>query len=297
MKTICFLNLMWLLIIFEKTRGEYEIHFESRIVNGTRAPVSRTKYQVSIRLRKYEDRLFGSGHICGGSLIGHNKVLTAAHCLFNMDKRRYRRPHEFLVVMGTQNRYVRVNGTIVSEVRAIAYMNTFSSDTMRDDVGLIFLKTGIAVNKTHLSIEPIMLSNSSTPAKTQCQVSGWGKTKQNGTLSTYLLIANVSIVGENICQISYRNSLYHGMICAGDLLGGTDSCQGDSGGPLVCNNELVGIVSWGTGCALPGFPGVYTNVSYYRNWIESRNTATMATLNTGLSIIITTTVTILLFLK
>ena len=61
-------------------------------------------------------------------------------------------------------------------------------------------------------------------------------------------------------------------ICAGDLAGGKDSCQGDSGGPLVCINSenepvLVGITSWGEGCAKPELPGIYTNVANYQNWI------------------------------
>lgn len=44
--------------------------------------------------------------------------------------------------------------------------------------------------------------------------------------------------------------------------------QADSGGPLACNGTLVGIISWGRGCASPQFPGVYTNVYYFRKWIE-----------------------------
>lgn len=58
------------------------------------------------------------------------------------------------------------------------------------------------------------------------------------------------------------------MICAGNLRDGLiDSCQGDSGGPFVCNRTLVGVVSFGNDCGLPLFPGVYANVSYFRDWI------------------------------
>lgn len=98
--------------------------------------------------------------------------------IFSADKKRYRKANEFVIVMGTLNRYQRVNGTIVSYVKSIAYMNTFTLDTMRDDIGLMFLKTGLPTNKTHLTIAPIALANTSTPAGVSCQISGWGKTER-----------------------------------------------------------------------------------------------------------------------
>ncbi|XP_013118423.2 trypsin eta [Stomoxys calcitrans] len=244
---------------------------EPRIINGTQADMENSKYVVSIRLKRYDNN-FGSGHVCGGSLIGPNKVLTAAHCLYNSDKKRFRKANEFVVVMGTLNRFERVNGTIVSDVKSIAYMNTFSMDTMRDDIGLMFLKTGLQPNLTHLTVAPITMANQSTSIGVTCQVSGWGKTERN-SLSPILLTANVTTISRTVCSVSYLNGILNGMICAGHLKGGTDSCQGDSGGPLVYNNTLIGVVSWGSGCAQPGFPGVYADVQYYYRWIMERNSA------------------------
>ena len=60
------------------------------------------------------------------------------------------------------------------------------------------------------------------------------------------------------------------MYCAGAV--GIDACQGDSGGPLYlrkADNQWiqVGVTSWGVGCAKAGYPGVWTEVSYFLNWI------------------------------
>jgi trypsin len=71
----------------------------------------------------------------------------------------------------------------------------------------------------------------------------------------------VPVVGRETCSAQYGLAMPSDMICAGLQEGGKDSCQGDSGGPLVDDDgTLVGLVSWGKGCALPNFPGVYANV-------------------------------------
>ena len=62
------------------------------------------------------------------------------------------------------------------------------------------------------------------------------------------------------------------MFCAGELgIGGKDACQGDSGGPLIIIDngvpKLIGITSWGIGCAKPGYPGVWTSIPFYHNYI------------------------------
>lgn len=82
----------------------------------------------------------------------------------------------------------------------------------------------------------------------------------------------MTVIDRATCNGNYgSNSITDRMICAADP--GKDSCQGDSGGPLInkSTKELVGVVSWGYGCADPNYPGVYANpvVADVRDWIAS----------------------------
>lgn len=60
------------------------------------------------------------------------------------------------------------------------------------------------------------------------------------------------------------------MFCAGSFQGEFDFCNGDTGGPMVANGILVGLASWGKNCAEYGYPGVYTRISIFRNWIDAQ---------------------------
>jgi secreted trypsin-like serine protease len=108
-------------------------------------------------------------------------------------------------------------------------------------------------------------------------VVGWGALREGGVLQRRLRAARVPFVSDDKCRDAYKGAGYRfaadEMICAGNFRrGGVDSCQGDSGGPLVRRDRAgrwvqVGIVSWGHGCARPGFPGVYTQVSAFADAI------------------------------
>lgn len=105
-------------------------------------------------------------------------------------------------------------------------------------------------------------------------VSGWGTLSAGGSQPTVLHSVNVPGITNDACKARYCSSrITNQMLCAGNLAnGGVDSCQGDSGGPLTYDvagrTTVVGVVSWGIGCASAGYPGVYARVTESLAWIN-----------------------------
>jgi trypsin len=117
----------------------------------------------------------------------------------------------------------------------------------------------------------LLPQGAASPAGTATEVSGWGTTSAGGFASDVLLKVVVPIYDFADCNAAYSGfgGVPVGQICAGLDEGGVDSCQGDSGGPLYFAGNLHGIVSWGNGCAYPGYPGVYTEAAAYSDWIAA----------------------------
>ena len=151
----------------------------------------------------------------------------------------------------------------------------YSTFNYNNDIALVRLKEPIRfVGKAR----PVCLPDKSkTFAGVKGVVTGWGAIKEAGDVSQTLQEVMVPILSNTECRASKYPSrrITDNMLCAGYKEGSKDSCQGDSGGPLhVVNNDtydIVGVVSWGEGCAQPGYPGVYSRVNRYLTWIK-RNT-------------------------
>lgn len=146
-----------------------------------------------------------------------------------------------------------------------------NSQSKNHDIMLIKLQVPVYLNN-YISIIIMPRQDAERMEGVMCRVTGWGHTSPTrGTVPPVPHTVQLPIISRDTCNSSssYNGAITNQMMCAGYMAGGKDACQGDSGGPLVCDGLLYGIVSWGTGCADPHFPGVYTMVSKYRKWIDS----------------------------
>ncbi|XP_053147741.1 transmembrane protease serine 12-like isoform X3 [Hemicordylus capensis] len=240
---------------------------EPRIVGGRDAQPGAWPWQVSLQVYR-----FGAGfiHICGGSLINNNTVLTAAHCIDELLDLDF-----FRVVTGINNLYRYQPHTVVIGISGIMVHSDYSSQKYQNDIALLKLNEYIPYNNY---IQPVCLPDASLVVTNEnpCYISGWGNKRLQGPLQYTLKEAQVDIFSLEICNQKrwYRGMITENMVCAGTESGFKGGCQGDSGGPLMCyfpdstKYYVVGITSFGRGCPSK-HPTVYTRTANYRDWIES----------------------------
>ncbi|WP_109505614.1 trypsin-like serine protease [Nocardioides speluncae] len=196
---------------------------------------------------------------CGGAFIREDLILTAAHCLEGTG------PDTDVVV-----EYGDVD---LGEGPTVRSNYVYDAGDLGNDWGLIRLQRKIA------GVKLLPMTPSTAYDGGLFKVMGWGATSEGGSGSDRLLKVNVPFVSDASCAEVYGTDLNPTTeICAGYDDGGKDSCQGDSGGPMVRKDASgawvqVGIVSWGTGCARPDVPGIYAQVSHFRNLIHAKANA------------------------
>ncbi|KAK4881225.1 hypothetical protein RN001_004544 [Aquatica leii] len=231
-----------------------KVAFTNRIVGGRAIEISEVPFQLSL----YSYWSF----ICGASLITNKVALTAGHCVYSggnvIPKSRYS------VLAG--NTYIFSGAR--TPVASIKEHPNYDDNTLLNDIAILVLEYPLTLT-LNIKTATLPAPNYEVPTGAIVTVSGWGLTKENGAISRNLQAVDLQVIDRNVCKNLYRsyNDVSDSMLCAGDK-NGKDACNGDSGGPLVYNKVLVGIVSWGRGCARIDSPGVYTRVSSHIEFIK-----------------------------
>lgn len=202
---------------------------------------------------------------CGGALVTDRHVVTAAHCT-----KKYRR-EELFVRLGEYDfkRYDETNARDF-KVAEIREHEDYDKQSYENDIAILKLSRPTLFTSY---IWPICMPPLGETWKGYSGViTGWGSQFFGGPDSHTLMEVTVPIWPQNECENSFVHRIAPSVLCAGSREGGKDSCQGDSGSPLMVqlpNNRwvIVGIVSWGVRCGEPNYPGVYTRVGNYVDWI------------------------------
>ncbi|EDV94916.1 GH15078 [Drosophila grimshawi] len=243
-----------------------------RIVGGVEAPNGQWPWMAAIFLHGPKRTEFW----CGGSLIGTKYILTAAHCTRDSRQKPFA-ARQFTVRLGDidLSTDAEPSDPVTFAVKEVRTHERFSRIGFYNDIAILVLDK--PVRKSKYVIPVCLPRGARMPPKERlpgrrATVVGWGTTYYGGKESTSQRQAELPIWRNEDCDRSYFQPINENFLCAGYSDGGVDACQGDSGGPLMMRYDShwvqLGVVSFGNKCGEPGYPGVYTRVTQYLDWIR-----------------------------
>ena len=275
------------------------VNTPSPIIGGEESLITDVPWQVGLIEADPEagPELYYA-QFCGGTVLNARWVVTAAHCLVG-ENGSVTKPKDIKIIAGVDDLDVP-RGTSEYRVSAIVVSPGYEGGV--NDIALIQISSEFDLSEAEIEPAslPLALDGDTFPALgTDILVSGWGEyvAYQAGYYPTMLQKATLDVLtaplGDDCGDYLASDWNYRYEMCVGVTEGGRDTCQGDSGGPYVATLDgdgngtpeptLVGVTSWGNGCADEGFPGFASRVSAYVDWIipESPDVSVQYSARTG----------------
>lgn len=210
---------------------------------------------------------------CGGAHLGGGWILTAAHCVDD----HAHEPDAIDVLSGSLSITLPAHAVRADRVILHPCHHSPRRGVEVEDLALVHAELPADMATIALAGPDDDAALETDAHERTLHAAGFGLLKAGGgrnELADWLMRVELPFVAPATCgaAISYGGSFLRPvMLCAGDAM--RDTCSADSGGSLTSSPTapalLHGIVSWGRGCAMNRFPGVYTRVSHYRDWIEA----------------------------
>lgn len=227
--------------------------FGDKIVGGTRTTIEAHPYQLSLRR--------DNNHECGGSILTPTRALTAAHCvLVHIDIARYS-------IMAGSSAYESDGPHQIRTLSRFLQHPQYITQFLSNDIAVLYWKRPLTFSATVRAI-PIPTQDAAVPYGRNCNVTGWGRTRDGGRFAGGLQVVTVPLVTNEECNRAMDGYIKADMVCTGLPKGGRGPCSGDGGNPLTLNGIQVGIYSWGSECAKAGKSAVYARVAFFTNWIR-----------------------------
>ncbi|XP_063607380.1 phenoloxidase-activating factor 2-like [Penaeus indicus] len=226
-------------------------------------------------------------YVCGGSLIHPSIVLTAAHCVHSKTPNSLKTRFGEWDTQKTYERYPHQDRDVIS----VKIHPNYNSGALYNDFALLFLDSPVTLAP---NVDTVCLPQANQKFDYDtCWATGWGRDKfgKEGEFQNILKEVALPVVPNHECQNGLRTTrlgsffqLHNSFMCAGGQQG-IDTCKGDGGSPLVCEAVAgsgvyvqAGIVAWGIGCGEQGVPGVYADVGYASDWIQTEANIGLASL-------------------